>query len=197
MEECAKTQKKVIILDRPNPAGREIEGFRMLPGWESFVGAAPIPMRHGLTVGELALYFKDFYQMKLDLEVVKMKSYSLSKAPGFGWDIKRPWVNPSPNAASLNMARAYPGTVLIEGTTLSEGRGTTRALEVIGASDLDFKLILQEMRKKHLSGIRELRCENVISNLLSTSIKESYVMDSNFILITLVISKTSLSLLGL
>ncbi len=148
MEECAKTNKKVIILDRPNPAGREIEGFRMLPGWESFVGAAPIPMRHGLTVGELALYFKDFYKMNLDLEVIKMKAYAFTKAPGFGWDQKRPWVNPSPNAASLNMARAYPGTVLIEGTTLSEGRGTTRALEVIGASDLDFKKILQEMKRK-------------------------------------------------
>jgi uncharacterized protein YbbC (DUF1343 family) len=148
MEECEKAQKKVIILDRPNPAGREIEGFRMLPGWESFVGAAPIPMRHGLTVGELALYFKDFYKMDLDLEVIKMKGYSLSRSPGYGWDLKRPWVNPSPNAASLNMARAYSGTVLIEGTTLSEGRGTTRALEVIGASDLDFKKILNEMKKR-------------------------------------------------
>lgn len=148
MEECAKTNKKIIILDRPNPAGRVIEGFRMRPGWESFVGAAPIPMRHGLTVGELALYFKDHYQLDLELDVVKMKGYAPNKAPGFGWDIKRPWVNPSPNAASLNMARAYPGTVLIEGTTLSEGRGTTRALEVIGASDLDYTKILAEMKKK-------------------------------------------------
>jgi uncharacterized protein YbbC (DUF1343 family) len=148
MEECAKTQKKIIILDRPNPAGRVIEGFRMRPGWESFVGAGPIPMRHGLTVGELALYFKTFYKLDLDLDVVKMQGYAPSKAPGFGWDLKRPWVNPSPNAASLNMARAYPGTVLIEGTTLSEGRGTTRALEVIGASDLDFAKILPAMKKK-------------------------------------------------
>lgn len=148
MEECAKLGKSVIVLDRPNPAGRPIEGFRMLPGWESFVGAAPIPMRHGLTVGELALYFKDFYKMSLDLQVIKMKGYSPEKAPGFGWDQKRPWVNPSPNAASLNMARAYSGTVLIEGTTLSEGRGTTRALEVIGASDIDFKEVLLRMKKK-------------------------------------------------
>lgn len=148
MEECAKLGKAVIVLDRPNPAGRPIEGFRMLPGWESFVGAAPIPMRHGLTVGELALYFKDFYKMSLDLQVIKMKGYSPEKAPGFGWDLKRPWVNPSPNAASLNMARVYSGTVLIEGTTLSEGRGTTRALEVIGASDIDFKEVLLRMKKK-------------------------------------------------
>ncbi|NUN07118.1 MAG: DUF1343 domain-containing protein [Bdellovibrio sp.] len=148
MEECAKYGKAVVILDRPNPAGRPIEGFRMLPGWESFVGAAPLPMRHGLTVGELALYFKDFYQMDLELKVVKMKGYAPNKAPGFGWDIKRPWVNPSPNAATLNMARAYSGTVLIEGTTLSEARGTTRALEIIGASDIDFKEVLVRMKKK-------------------------------------------------
>ncbi|HEX7674602.1 MAG TPA: DUF1343 domain-containing protein [Bdellovibrio sp.] len=148
MEECSKLNKRMIILDRPNPAGRVIEGFRMLPGWESFVGAAPIPMRHGLTVGELALYFKDHYQLSLELDIIKMKGYAPNKAPGFGWDIKRPWVNPSPNAASLNMARAYPGTVLIEGTTLSEGRGTTRALEIIGASDIDFGKVLKEMKKK-------------------------------------------------
>lgn len=148
MEECTKLGKSVIVLDRPNPAGRPIEGFKMLPGWESFVGAAPIPMRHGLTVGELALYFKDFYKMNLDLQVVKMKGYSPDKGPGFGWDTKRPWVNPSPNAASLNMARAYSGTVLIEGTTLSEARGTTRALEIIGASDIDFAEVLVRMKKK-------------------------------------------------
>lgn len=148
MEECAKLGKTVIVLDRPNPAGRPVEGFRMLPGWESFVGAAPIPMRHGLTVGELALYFKDFYKMDLNLKIVKMKGYRPDKTPGCGWDLKRPWVNPSPNAASLNMARAYSGTVLIEGTTLSEGRGTTRALEVIGASDIDFAQVLLRMKKK-------------------------------------------------
>lgn len=148
MEECARLEKKMIVLDRPNPAGRPIEGFRMLPGWESFVGAAPIPMRHGLTVGELALYFKKFYNLNLDLEVVRMKGYAPAKTPGFGWDMKRAWVNPSPNAANLNMARAYSGTVLIEGTTLSEGRGTTRALEVIGASDIDFAEVLKRMKKK-------------------------------------------------
>ncbi|MEN0059053.1 MAG: DUF1343 domain-containing protein, partial [Bdellovibrio sp.] len=148
MEECARHGKAVIILDRPNPAGRPVEGFKMLPGWESFVGAAPIPMRHGLTVGELALYFKDFYKMELELQVVKMKAYKPETGRGKGWDESRSWVNPSPNAASLNMARAYPGTVLIEGTTLSEARGTTRALEMIGASDIDFAEVLRRMRKK-------------------------------------------------
>lgn len=148
MEECAKYDKTLIVLDRPNPAGRPVEGFRMVPGWESFVGAAPIPMRHGLTLAELALYFADFYNLDLDLQVIKMKGYSPDKQPGWGWDTKRPWINPSPNAANLNMARAYPGTVLIEGTTLSEGRGTTRALEVIGASDIDFSEVLKRMKKK-------------------------------------------------
>jgi uncharacterized protein YbbC (DUF1343 family) len=136
------------VLDRPNPAGRVIEGFTLRPGWESFVGAAPIPMRHGLTVGELALYFKKHYSLKLDLHIVRMKNYKPEKKPGFGWPLERAWVNPSPNAATLNMARAYPGTVLIEGTTLSEGRGTTRALEVIGAPDIDYAEVLVRMQKK-------------------------------------------------
>lgn len=148
MEECAKLGKAVIVLDRPNPAGRPVEGFRMLSGWESFVGAAPIPMRHGLTVGELALYFKDFYKLNLNLGIVKMKGYNPERKPGYGWGPSRPWVNPSPNAASLNMARVYSGTVLIEGTTLSEGRGTTRALEVIGASDINYSEVLLRMKKK-------------------------------------------------
>ncbi len=161
MEECARLNKQMIVLDRPNPAGRPVEGFRMLKGWESFVGVAPIPMRHGLTVGELALYFKDHYHLNLDLIVIKMKGYAPSKGQGFGWDIKRPWVNPSPNAASLNMARAYSGTVLIEGCQLSEGRGTTRALEIIGASDVDFKKVLELMKKKApkwLSGVVLREC---------------------------------------
>lgn len=148
LEEGARLNKSVIVLDRPNPAGRPIEGFRMLKGWESFVGAAPIPMRHGLTVGELSLYFKDHYQLDVDLKVIKMKGYAPEKKNGYGWDLNRSWVNPSPNAATLNMARAYAGTVLIEGTTLSEARGTTRALEIIGASDIDFAKVLQLMKKK-------------------------------------------------
>lgn len=161
MEECEKFQKKVIILDRPNPAGRPVEGLSLREGCESFVGAAPMPMRHGLTVGELALYYKDHFKMKLDLKIVKMKSYFPAKAPGYGWPLERAWVNPSPNAASLNMARAYSGTVLIEGITFSEGRGTTRALEVVGASDLDFEKILKLMNKKSptwLKGVTLREC---------------------------------------
>lgn len=148
MEKCAQFQKKLIILDRPNPAGRHIEGFRLIPGYESFVGIAPIPMRHGLTTGELALYYKDFFKLKLDLEIIPMQGYKPNSKPGFGWPMERSWVNPSPNAATLNMARAYPGTVLIEGTNLSEGRGTTRALELLGAPDIDFREVLSLMKKK-------------------------------------------------
>lgn len=147
MEECARYGKKIIILDRPNPIGREIEGFSLIKGQESFVGAGPFPMRHGLTVGELALYYKDHYQMLVDLHVLKMKGYGISKKPNFGWPEGVTWINPSPNAPNLNMARVYPGSVILEGTTLSEGRGTTRSLEVVGASDIDFGLILARMKK--------------------------------------------------
>lgn len=147
MKECAKQGKPVVILDRPNPTGREVEGLRLQSGYESFVGAAPIPMRHGLTVGELALYYKIKFNLDLDLTVVKMKGYTPTKSPGYGWPVDRVWINPSPNAQTLNMARAYPGTVMIEGTTLSEGRGTTRALELMGAPDLDFVKIMTHMNK--------------------------------------------------
>ncbi|MFN8792496.1 MAG: exo-beta-N-acetylmuramidase NamZ domain-containing protein [Bdellovibrionales bacterium] len=148
LEECARTGKSVIILDRPNPAGREIEGLSLRPGYESFVGAGPFPMRHGLTVGEMALYFQDHFRLDLNLLVVKMQGYKPNQKPGFGWPGDLPWVNPSPNAPTLNMARCYPGTVMIEGTTLSEGRGTTRALELVGASDVDFSRVLALMKKK-------------------------------------------------
>jgi len=152
MEECAKHNKKLIILDRPNPAGREVEGFILESGWESFVGAAPIPMRHGLTVGELAQYYKKHFSLDLDLKVIKMQGYFPKRKPGFGWPEGQVWINPSPNAQTLNMARAYPGTVLIEGTNLSEGRGTTRALEQIGAAGIDFAKVLSLMHKKDLKG---------------------------------------------
>jgi uncharacterized protein YbbC (DUF1343 family) len=148
MEECAKYKKQIIILDRPNPAGREVEGFSLRKGWESFVGAAEFPMRHGLTPGEMALFYKAHFNLDVDLKVIKMKGYSADKKPGFGWPADRSWVNPSPNAPTLNMARAYCGTVMIEGTTLSEGRGTTRALEQVGASDVDFAKVLKLMRQK-------------------------------------------------
>lgn len=147
MEECAKEGKKVWVLDRPNPAGRPVEGSFLRPGWVSFVGAAEgLPMRHGLTLGEAALWFKKTLKIDVDLKIVAMENYDPTKGPGYGWPLgDLSWVNPSPNAATLSMARAFPGTVLIEGTHLSEGRGTTRPLETLGAPDLDMPKILARM----------------------------------------------------
>lgn len=146
LEACAKHGKTIWILDRPNPAGRPIEGTILEEGWESFVGAAPLIMRHGLTFGELAKWFVDWKKLDLDFKVIAMTDYNPDTAPGFGWPaFELSWINPSPNAASLNMARCFPGTVLFEATTLSEGRGTTTALEVIGAPDIDFDLVLNRM----------------------------------------------------
>jgi uncharacterized protein YbbC (DUF1343 family) len=148
MEECAKHKKFVWVLDRPNPAGRTLEGSLLEPGNECFVGAGPILMRHGMTLGELAVWMKRTMKIAVELEVVTMKNYSIDQKPGHGWPIEdRAWVNPSPNAPTLSMARCYAGTVMIEGTNLSEGRGTTRPLEGFGAPDLNGEAILNEMQK--------------------------------------------------
>ncbi len=150
LEAASGTGKAVWVLDRPNPAGRPVEGTTLLAGWESFVGAGPMPMRHGLTLGEMGRWFVDHFKLDVDYRVVAMEGWE-PEAPGagtgWGWPEGRIWINPSPNAASLNMARAYAGTVMIEGATLSEGRGTTRPLEVLfGAPDVDAKAVLAEMR---------------------------------------------------
>lgn len=147
MRACAEHGKALWVLDRPNPAGRPIEGSILEPGWESFVGAGPLLMRHGLTFGELARWLASERGLDLELQVIEMGDYRPSAAPGFGWPIMElPWVNPSPNASSLNMARCFPGTVLLEGTTLSEGRGTTTPLELVGAPDVDFARIRKRMQ---------------------------------------------------
>jgi uncharacterized protein YbbC (DUF1343 family) len=148
LEEAAARGKSVWILDRPNPAGRPIEGLRLRAGWESFVGAGALPMRHGLTLGELAHWFVRTLNLSLDYQVVEMQGWQPAAAPGFGWPLgERTWINPSPNAANLWMARAYAGTVMVEGTTLSEGRGTTRPLELFGAPDIDARTLLATMHK--------------------------------------------------
>ena len=146
LEACAEQGKGVWVLDRPNPAGRPVEGSLLEPGWESFVGAAALVMRHGLTFGELARWLVAEQGLELDLTVVPMAAYRPDAAPGYGWPLHElSWVNPSPNASSLNMARCFPGTVLLEGTTLSEGRGTTTPLELAGAPDIDFERVLGRM----------------------------------------------------
>ena len=147
LEEAARAGKAVWVLDRPNPAGRPVEGLTLRPGWESFVGAGPLPMRHGLTMGELARWFVATLRLQVDCQVVTMEGWQPEAAPGYGWPQgERSWVNPSPNAPNLSMARCYAGSVMLEGTTLSEGRGTTRPLELAGAPDLDVPALLAEMR---------------------------------------------------
>ncbi|MBM3394465.1 MAG: DUF1343 domain-containing protein, partial [Betaproteobacteria bacterium] len=148
--------------DRPNPAGRPVEGLTLRSGWESFVGAGPMPMRHGLTMGELARWF--IAQLKIDVEcrVIEMSGWQPDSAPGWGWPLgERTWVNPSPNAPNLWMARCYAGTVMLEGTTLSEGRGTTRPLELFGAPDIDATTLITRMHSlapQWLQGCRLRPC---------------------------------------
>src|SRR6187401_3479046 len=147
LEAAAKHGKTVWVLDRPNPAGRPVEGMALREGWESFVGAGPIPMRHGLTLGELGKWFVDHFKLDVDYRVIEMEGYRPDDGPGFGWPADRIWVNPSPNAANLNMARCYAGTVMLEGATLSEGRGTTRPLELFGAPDIEARAVIGIMRE--------------------------------------------------
>ena len=147
LEAAAAQGKAVWVLDRPNPAGRPVEGLTLRAGQESFVGAGPMPMRHGLTLGEMGHWFIRHFNHSVDYRVIAMEGWE-PDGPGLGWPQDRIWINPSPNAANLNMARAYAGTVMLEGTTLSEGRGTTRPLEVLfGAPDVDAKAVLAEMRR--------------------------------------------------
>ncbi len=147
LQAAARHGKAVWVLDRPNPVGRPAEGLRLLPGWESFVGAGPLPMRHGLTLGELGAWFIDTLKLDVDYRVIEMEGWAPDAGPGFGWPLgERPWINPSPNAPNLWMARAYAGTVMLEGATLSEGRGTTRPLELFGAPDIDARAVIAEMQ---------------------------------------------------
>jgi uncharacterized protein YbbC (DUF1343 family) len=146
LEEAARGGKSVWVLDRPNPVGRPVEGLRLRPGWESFVGAGELPMRHGLTMGELGHWFIRTLRLDVDYRVIAMEGWQADAAPGYGWPLhERSWINPSPNAPNLWMARCYAGTVMLEGTTLSEGRGTTRPLELFGAPDLDARALIATM----------------------------------------------------
>jgi uncharacterized protein YbbC (DUF1343 family) len=162
LEEAARLRKAVWVLDRPNPVGRPVEGLRLRRGWESFVGSGELPMRHGLTLGELARWFVATLDLDVECEVVKMEGWQPLAPPGWGWPLRdRTWVNPSPNAPGLWMARCYAGTVMLEGTTLSEGRGTTRPLELFGAPDLDAGALLREMHAlapRWLTGCRLRPC---------------------------------------
>src|SRR5438105_1858854 len=147
LEAAARHGKAVWVLDRPNPAGRPVEGLTLRPEWESFVGAGPMPMRHGLTLGELGSWFIAALGLDVEYRVIEMQGWQPDAAPGFGWPLgERAWINPSPNAPNLWMARAYAGTVMLEGTRLSEGRGTTRPLELFGAPDIDARKLARALR---------------------------------------------------
>lgn len=151
MEACARTGKRMIVLDRPNPIGGErVEGNFVDPDYTSFVGLYPIPNRHGMTVGELAVYFNEEYQIGCDLEVVSMEGW---KRYSFQTENGLPWIPPSPNTTSLDMMLLYPGTCLVEGTNLSEGRGTTQPFEIIGAPFIDGEKLQDQVNALGLEGI--------------------------------------------
>jgi uncharacterized protein YbbC (DUF1343 family) len=155
MANCLRAGKRhgvpVIICDRPNPIGGEdVEGAPLLPGFESFVGQFAIPMRHGMTIAELARLFNEHFGIGASLDVVKMEGWRRKTY----WDATGvPWVMPSPNIPTLDSAIVYPGTVLFEGVMLSEGRGTTRPFELVGAPWIDAEHFASSMNALALPGV--------------------------------------------
>jgi uncharacterized protein YbbC (DUF1343 family) len=147
----AKHGVPVIVCDRPNPInGVDVEGATLVRGNESFVGQFPIPMRHGMTIGELARLFNEHFAIGASLEVVKMEGW---RREMFADDTGLPWVMPSPNMPTLDTAIVYPGTVLFEGTLLSEGRGTTRPFELVGAPGIEAERFAQQLNATGLPGV--------------------------------------------
>jgi len=152
MDACACAGKKLLILDRPNPIGGEaMEGYVLDPAFASFVGLHPLPIRHGMTMGEMAAYLRDHHYPELDLKVVKMRGWRR----GDWFDTTGlPWVMPSPNMPTLDTAAVYPGMCLLEGTNLSEGRGTTRPFEIFGAPFVDSAALVKRLAQFRLPGVR-------------------------------------------
>src|SRR6266404_319255 len=151
MEAARECGKRFIVLDRPNPiGGLQIEGNLREPDFQSFVGMFPIPMRHGMTIGELALMFNREFGIGCELEVVKMDGWRRSM---FYEDTRLPWVMPSPNIPTIDTAVVYPGSVMFEGTNISEGRGTTRPFEIIGAAYIEPDELVEELRKDNLPAV--------------------------------------------
>ena len=147
---AARHQVPVIVCDRPNPIGGAVEGETLVPGYESFVGQFPIPMRHGMTMGELARLFNEHFALGASVEVVKMEGWRRSM---YYDDTRLPWVMPSPNMPTLDTAIVYPGTVLFEGVLISEGRGTTRPFELVGAPWIDAERFADAMNAHQLPGV--------------------------------------------
>lgn len=151
MEACGRAGVRVVVLDRPNPLGGDrVEGNRLRPEWTSFVGLEPVPMRHGLTLGELARWFRDRRGVACEFEVVPAEGWRRDQWwPATG----RPWVMPSPNMPTFDTALVYPGTVLLEGTNASEGRGTTRPFEVLGGPWVDGEALARALAAQRLPGV--------------------------------------------
>ena len=141
----------VIVCDRPNPiGGTQVEGPTLEPGFESFVGQFRMPMRHGMTIAELARLFNDHHGINAKLEIVPMEGWSRDMY----WDATDlPWVMPSPNMPTLDTATVYPGMCLLEGTNISEGRGTTRPFEIFGAPFIDAELVCRELNNLKLPDV--------------------------------------------
>jgi uncharacterized protein YbbC (DUF1343 family) len=151
MRAAARASLPVIVCDRPNPIGGvAVEGNRLDERYASFVGQFPIPMRHGMTVGEIARLFNEAFGIGADLHVVGLDGW---RRPMYYDDTGLPWVMPSPNIPTLDTAVVYPGAVLFEGTQLSEGRGTTRPFELIGAPWIDGERLAGAMNERHLPGV--------------------------------------------
>ena len=148
---CAKYGKKMFVLDRPNPIGGVVvEGNSLEKGHESFVGQYPIPMRHGLTVGELAKFFNREYEINCELEVITMNGWERAD---FYDETDSPWVMPSPNIPTVDTTVVFPATVFFEGTQVSEGRGTTRPFEIVGAPYIDAKQYADALESLKLAGV--------------------------------------------
>ena len=152
MEAAARHGKKLLILDRPNPVGgMQVEGNLLLPEYASFVGRYPIPMRHGLTIGEFAAFINSHYRIGCDLEIFPMTGW---RRHMYFSDTGLPWIAPSPNLPTPASAMVYPGQVLLEGTNISEGRGTTQPFELFGAPFINVRDILSAVDATGLSGAR-------------------------------------------
>jgi uncharacterized protein YbbC (DUF1343 family) len=152
MQACARDGKRLLVLDRPNPLGGDVvDGNVLDPEYRSFVGMHPLAVRHGMTTGELALMFREELALDVDLRVVKMRGW---RRPMHFEDTGLPWVMTSPNIPTVDTAFVYPGGCLIEGTNLSEGRGTTRPFELVGAPWLDAGALARDLEKERLPGVR-------------------------------------------
>jgi uncharacterized protein YbbC (DUF1343 family) len=151
LEACAREGKRVVVLDRPNPLGGDaVEGNVVDPGHLSFVGLHPLAVRHGMTAGELALLFAEERGIDVDLHVVRMEGW---KRAMYWEDTRLPWVLPSPNMPTVDTAVVYPGGCLVEGTNLSEGRGTTKPFELVGAPWLDGHALARDLEKERIPGV--------------------------------------------